>query len=92
MCLNGISKKIPEKTQHKLLGIRKFVTLNYDYRWFQLLWWRQTKKKKKQRKEKTFVHSNQTFFTTEKTDDCGGRLHGTVITLQKKKNNPLKKT
>lgn len=47
-------------------------------------------KKKIQRKKKTFVHSNQTFFTTEKTDDCGGRLHGTVITLQKK-TIPLKK-
>lgn len=45
----GVSKwhieKYQKKTQHKLLGIRKFVTLNYDYRWFQLLWWRQTKKK-----------------------------------------------
>lgn len=81
-------EKYQKKTQHKLLGIRKFVTLNYDYRWFQLLWWRQTKKKI-QRKKKTFVHSNQTFFTTEKTDACGGRLHGTVITLQKK-TIPLK--
>lgn len=70
------------------MGIRKFVTLNYDYRWFQLLWWRQTKKYRG-RKKRLYTQTKH-FLPPKNTDDCGGRLHGTVITLQKK-NNPLKK-
>lgn len=84
-----IEEKYQKKTQHKLLGIRKFVTLNYDYRWFQLLWWRQTKKYRG-RKKRLYTQTKH-FLPPKKLMIVAAGFMAQSL-LCKKKNNPLKKT